>query len=132
MLVKGLPKKKENIFRIWALTLLTSTSWIRTLQLKVLLTETKERPHATEQMACHCEGMGSAATLEQSQKHAHGMRLSRSSWSCGSSCLGGRLQTLVLETFPTCEGTRKDIYWETNKQTNQCGFMVFKINTLMS
>lgn len=30
----------------------------------------------------------------------------------------GPLQTLVLDTFPTCEGTRKGIYWETNKQTN--------------
>lgn len=32
--------------------------------------------------------------------------------------LGG-LQTLVLGTFPTCEG----IYWETNKQTHQYGFV---------
>lgn len=85
-------------------------------------------------LAVRAHGQTAAPEHTVKSTYAKKTRLSRSIWSCGASygaSCSGPLQTLVLETFPTCEGTRKGIYWET-KQTNQHGFVVFKIKALMA
>lgn len=122
---KSLPKRKETFLSIliwaawnWAWDLSTPTSRIWSTAAQSASDRNKSDVYPLENGWRGSDGCSWA----QSQKHVYKTWLSRSIWGCGQAAWGG-LQTLLLETFPTCEGARKGIYWETNKQTNQCGFV---------